>query len=78
MKSANTEPDGSHGRPFTSLPADPTSNQYKHCKCCACGTIAVCTPEFDFYAGGQGQPFKCERCYFGGLKAQGMKKVDLT
>lgn len=38
---------------------------YKLCKCSECGTVATCTPRFDFYTrveAGELSALVCERC----------------
>lgn len=42
---------------------NPTEAQRKLCKCHLCGTVARCTPWFDFY-GEEGDPLLCEICHW--------------
>lgn len=45
----------------------------KVCRCGKCGTVARCTPEFDFYADNDGDPLECERCFRARIKARGIE-----
>ena len=66
MRAANPEPfaDGTPENPFTMQPSPVEMQCFKYCKCNKCGTVAECTPGFDFYASKAGDPLHCERCHF--------------
>lgn len=58
----------------------------KPCRCCHCGIVAICKPDFDFYTyevfadvsdflsqRPLATPLYCERCYRANLESEGVK-----
>ena len=48
----------------------------KICKCCRCGIVRRCSPDFDFYAKEDGDPLFCEICLRDELEKRGIKLGD--
>jgi hypothetical protein len=42
---------------------DPSKVQWQWCRCVKCGIVAICRPDFDFYARKAGDPHQCETCF---------------
>lgn len=55
---------------------DGWSHAGKLCKCWECGTVARCTPGFDYYADDDGDPLQCENCFRTTLEKRGLKLGD--
>lgn len=47
---------------MTEPTADTADRCWRRCLCRQCGTVALCTPLFDFYGTVPGEGFTCERC----------------